>query len=188
MNECQSDISAETKADYTPGTAIFTTAATVATGYATSAFGAVSSVIGFLPQIHAGSCAANLMSISATTGYGGAAISAMQSSGALFVNAVGSSTLVAVGAIAAPVVAGYAAYKTYNWYYGEGGEKFADWIKGNVDYYVTPYVIMGGEYCFKAYDLLCEYGSVEKLAECGEYLKESVNYYILSSFRNAEKS
>ena len=105
-----------------PGAATATTTVIVVTAQAVSTFGAVSSISGFIPQIAAGSMAARIMSVAATTGYGGAIVSAMQSAGALFVNAVGTSTLAATGAVIAPVVAGVVAYKTYNWYYGEGGE------------------------------------------------------------------
>ena len=85
---------------------------TGATGTLTSAGGALASLVGFgSPGVAAGSWAASLMSASATSGIGAGVISALQSAGALFVNAFGASTLVATGAVALPVVAGVAAYK-----------------------------------------------------------------------------
>ena len=180
VNEVQPDNSAKNKEGYIPGTTTFVTAATATTSYIVGSLGAVYSQIGFIPQIMTGSIAAKLMSLSAISGHGGALISTMQSSGALFVNTVGSSTLAAMGAIMAPIATGYAAYIIYNWYYGENGEKFAEygkWIKESADYYVTPYVMIGGEYCTKAYNMLCENG---------KYVKENINN-VLSYFRNAEK-
>ena len=56
------------------------------------------------------------MSASATSGVGAGAISAMQSAGALFMNAVGGSTVAAVASVAVPVVAAVGGYYAYNNY------------------------------------------------------------------------
>ena len=57
-----------------------------------------------------------MMSASATSGVGAGAISAMQSAGALFMNAVGGSTIAALASVAVPVVAAVGGYYAYNNY------------------------------------------------------------------------
>ena len=66
----------------------------VATGAATGAVGAGAALAGFA------------MSAAWTTGIGTSLVSAAQSAGALFMNAVGGSYLAATAAVAAPVVVG----------------------------------------------------------------------------------
>ena len=57
-----------------------------------------------------------MMSASATSGVGAGVISAMQSAGALFMNAVGGSTVAAFASVAVPVVAVVGGYYAYNNY------------------------------------------------------------------------
>lgn len=57
------------------------------------------------------------MSASATSGIGAGAISAMQSAGTLFANAVGGSAAAAAGAIAAPLAVGAVAYAGYRHFF-----------------------------------------------------------------------
>ena len=71
----------------------------VATGAATGAVGAGAAIA-------VGSVAASAMSAAWTTGIGTSLVSAAQSAGALFMNAVGGSYLAATAAVAAPVVVG----------------------------------------------------------------------------------
>ena len=86
-----------------------------ATAAATGAAGATAALLGFgSPGIVGGSLASSAMSTAWTTGFGTGLISAAQSAGALFMNAVGGSYLVATAAVAAPVaVAGAAGYGIY---------------------------------------------------------------------------
>ena len=92
-------------------------AAAAGTAAATGAFGAAAALLGFgYPGIAAGSAAASMMSAAWTSGIGTGLVSAAQSAGALFMNAVGGSTLAAGAAVAAPVVAGAAvAGGIYYW-------------------------------------------------------------------------
>ena len=84
-------------------------AAAGATAAATGAAGGAAALLGFgAPGIAAGSVAASIMSAAWTTGIGTGLVSAAQSAGATFMNAVGGSTLAAGAAVAAPVVAGAA--------------------------------------------------------------------------------
>ena len=84
-------------------------AAAAGTAAATGAFGGAAALLGFgSPGIAAGSAAASMMSAAWTTGIGTGLVSAAQSAGATFMNAVGGSTLAAGAAVAAPVVAGAA--------------------------------------------------------------------------------
>lgn len=62
------------------------------------------------------------MSTAWTTGIGAGAVSALQSAGALFMGAVGGSTVVATAAVAAPLAAGAGAIYAYNYFTG-GGSK-----------------------------------------------------------------
>ena len=76
-----------------------------------NAVGGLCALVGFSsPGAIAGSTAASMMSASATSGVGAGAISAMQSAGALFMNAVGGSTVAAFASVAVPVVAAAGAY------------------------------------------------------------------------------
>ena len=73
----------------------------------TNAAGGAAALLGFgSPGIAAGSVAASAMSAAWTTGIGTSLVSAAQSAGALFMNAVGGSYLAATAAVAAPVVVG----------------------------------------------------------------------------------
>ena len=84
-------------------------AAAAGTAAATSAVGGAAALLGFgSPGIAAGSAAASMMSAAWTSGIGTGLVSAAQSAGATFMNAVGGSTLAAGAAVAAPVVAGAA--------------------------------------------------------------------------------
>ena len=84
-------------------------AAAAGTAAATGAVGGAAALLGFgSPGIAAGSAAASMMSAAWTSGIGTGLVSAAQSAGALFMNAVGGSTLAAGAAVAAPVVAGAA--------------------------------------------------------------------------------
>ena len=88
----------------------------VATAAATGAVGAGAALVGFgSPGIIGGSAAASAMSAAWTSGVGTGLVSAAQSAGALFMNAVGGSYLAATAAVAAPVVVGgavgYGIYK-----------------------------------------------------------------------------
>ena len=84
-------------------------AAAAGTAAATGAVGGAAALLGFgSPGIAAGSAAASMMSAAWTTGIGTGFVSAAQSAGALFMNAVGGSTLAAGAAVAAPLVAGAA--------------------------------------------------------------------------------
>ena len=89
----------------------------VATGAITHALGGVAALLGFSsPGIISGSVAASAMSVTSTTGLGAGLVSAAQSAGALFVNAVGGSTIMAAASAAAPVVvAGAVGYGLYRW-------------------------------------------------------------------------
>ena len=79
----------------------------VAAAAATGAFGAAAALLGFgSPGIAAGSVAATAMSTAWTTGIGTGLISAAQSAGALFMNAVGGSYVAATAVVTAPVVIG----------------------------------------------------------------------------------
>ena len=79
----------------------------VATATATGAIGAAAALLGFgSPGIVGGSVAASAMSAAWTTGVGTGLISAAQSAGALFMNAVGGSYVAATVAVAAPVAVG----------------------------------------------------------------------------------
>ena len=83
--------------------------AAVATGAATGATGAAAALLGFgSPGIAAGSWAASMMSTAWTSGIGTGLVSAAQSAGALFMNAVGGSVLAAGAAVAAPIAVGAA--------------------------------------------------------------------------------
>ena len=102
---------------------IFTSAAAATAGAATTAAtgatGAVAALLGFgSPGIVGGTVASTAMSTAWTTGIGTGLISAAQSAGALFMNAVGGSTLAAVASTTAPVAAavaaGYAIYSYQN--------------------------------------------------------------------------
>ena len=91
----------------------------VATGAATGTVGAGAALVGFgSPGIIGGSAAASAMSAAWTTGVGMGLVSAAQSAGALFMNAVGCSYLAATAAVAAPVVVGgavgYGIHKLLN--------------------------------------------------------------------------
>ena len=108
--------------NYIPGTCTFVASAATLTGYITSTFGAISNAIGFSSMIPSGSLAAQLMSWSATSGYGASFISTMQSFGALFANATGGSMLVTFGSIAAPVAVGLISYKAFTNFYGGSGD------------------------------------------------------------------
>ena len=84
-------------------------AAAAGTAAATGAVGGAAALLGFgSPGIAAGSAAASMMSAAWTSGIGTGLVSAAQSAGATFMNAVGGSTLAAGAAVAAPVVAGAA--------------------------------------------------------------------------------
>ena len=88
----------------------------MATAAATGAIGAAAALLGFgSPGIIGGSVAASAMSAAWTSGLGTGLVSAAQSAGALFMNAVGGSYLAATAAVAAPVVVagavGYGIYK-----------------------------------------------------------------------------
>ena len=84
-------------------------AAAAGTAAATGAVGGAAALLGFgSPGIAAGSAAASMMSAAWTTGIGTGLVSAAQSAGATFMNAVGGSTLAAGAAVAAPLVAGAA--------------------------------------------------------------------------------
>ena len=84
-------------------------AAAAGTAAATGAAGGAAALLGFgSPGIAAGSAAASMMSAAWTSGIGTGLVSAAQSAGATFMNAVGGSTLAAGAAVAAPVVAGAA--------------------------------------------------------------------------------
>ena len=87
------------------------------TGVLTNAAGGAAALLGFgSPGIAAGSAAASAMSVASTTGLGTGLVSAAQSAGALFVNAVGGSTIMAAASAAAPVVvAGAVGYGLYRW-------------------------------------------------------------------------
>ena len=89
----------------------------VATGAATGAVGAGAALAGFgSPGIAVGSVAASAMSAAWTTGIGTSLVSAAQSAGALFMNAVGGSYLAATAAVAAPVaVGGAVGYGIKKW-------------------------------------------------------------------------
>ena len=79
----------------------------VATGAITHALGGVAALLGFSsPGIISGSVAASAMSAAWTSGVGTGLVSAAQSAGALFMNAVGGSYLAATAAVAAPVAVG----------------------------------------------------------------------------------
>ena len=79
----------------------------VATAAATGAIGAAAALLGFgSPGIIGGSVAASAMSAAWTSGLGTGLVSAAQSAGALFMNAVGGSYLAATAAVAAPVAVG----------------------------------------------------------------------------------
>ena len=100
------------------GTAIAAGAGTATvTAAATNAAGGLCALVGFSsPGAIAGSTAASMMSASATSGVGAGVISAMQSAGALFMNAVGGSTVAAFASVAVPVVAAVGGYYAYNNY------------------------------------------------------------------------
>ena len=93
------------------------TAAAAGTAAATGAFGGAAALLGFgSPGIAAGSAAASIMSAAWTTGIGTGLVSAAQSAGATFMNAVGGSTLAAGAAVAAPLAVGAAvAGGIYYW-------------------------------------------------------------------------
>ena len=104
-------------------------AAAGATAAATGAAGGAAALLGFgSPGIAAGSAAASMMSAAWTSGIGTGLVSAAQSAGATFMNAVGGSTLAAGAAVAAPVVAGAAvAGGIYYWWNRKnGGNKDKD--------------------------------------------------------------
>ena len=92
-------------------------AAAGATAAATGAAGGAAALLGFgAPGIAAGSVAASIMSAAWTTGIGTGLVSAAQSAGATFMNAVGGSTLAAGAAVAAPLAVGTAvAGGIYYW-------------------------------------------------------------------------
>ena len=84
-------------------------AAAAGTAAATGAFGGAAALLGFgSPGIAAGSAAASMMSAAWTSGIGTGLVSAAQSAGATFMNAVGGSTLAAGAAVAAPLAVGTA--------------------------------------------------------------------------------
>ena len=190
MSENLPDNTTNPTESYIPRACTFTAAAMATAAYVTGTGGAACSMIGFVPQIAANSIAANLMSFSATTGYGGGLVSFMQSSGALFVNAYGTSFLTAASAIVIPIAVGYASYKAYYWFYGGNGDKFEDYskcLKDNFNYYILPYAKQGEEYCTNIYNWLCEIGSKENIAACGEYLKENIDYYVTPYVKQGEE-
>ena len=92
-------------------------AAAVGTAAATGAVGGAAALLGFgSPGIAAGSAAASMMSAAWTSGIGRGFVSAAQSAGATFMNAVGGSTLAAGAAVAAPLAVGAAvAGGIYYW-------------------------------------------------------------------------
>ena len=92
-------------------------AAAAGTAAATGAVGGAAALLGFgAPGIAAGSVAASIMSAAWTTGIGTGLVSAAQSAGATFMNAVGGSTLAAGAAVAAPLAVGAAvAGGIYYW-------------------------------------------------------------------------
>ena len=103
-------------------TAIGSSAAGI-TGAATGAAGATAGLLGFgAGGIGAGTVAAGAMSTAWTTGVGATAVSALQSSGALFMAAVGGSTVAAAAAVAAPIVVGAGAVYAYNRFAGSGSK------------------------------------------------------------------
>ena len=93
-------------------------AAGAATAAATGATGAIAALLGFgSPGIAAGSVASSVMSTAWTTGIGTGMVSAAQSAGALFMNAVGGSYVAATAAAVAPAaVAGAVGYGIYRWW------------------------------------------------------------------------
>ena len=92
-------------------------AAAAGTAAATGAVGGAAALLGFgSPGIAAGSAAASMMSAAWTSGIGTGLVSAAQSAGATFMNAVGGSTLAAGAAVAAPLAVGTAvAGGIYYW-------------------------------------------------------------------------
>ena len=85
----------------------FGTGAAIAVASLTNALGAAVALGGCSsPGIIAHTLAASAMSIAWKTGIGPSLVSAAQSAGALFMNAVGGSYLAATAAVAAPVAVG----------------------------------------------------------------------------------
>ena len=82
-------------------------AITAVTASVAGTVGAVGSVLGCTSAgITAGSAMAGMMSTAATTGYGMAAVSALQSAGTIFATVTGGSMVAVGAAIAAPVAVG----------------------------------------------------------------------------------
>ena len=108
----------------------FGTGAAIAVASLTNALGAAVALGGCSsPGIIAHTLAASAMSIAWKTGIGPSLVSAAQSAGALFVNATGGSVVVAVAAVAVPVLVG--ATVGYYIYYPEAFQNMTDTVKNS---------------------------------------------------------
>ena len=103
----------EENSESVPGTAMTFGTAGIGTESVYSSVGESVRLMGFGSTISSGSMAASMMNAAATSGYGGAIVSALQRAGALFVNVVGSSVFVATTALVASITVGVGAVTLY---------------------------------------------------------------------------